>query len=267
MSQAGHCGAGQVDFAKLYAELGVEPDCGLEAFKQAYRRRVAELHPDRPPATGRDPERLVTLNLGYAAALEFHRTQGRIPGAPLPAPAPAPPARAWSAAANPHHQARAAAGSAGMAAASSGGRAAVADRRAPRKRVLVLPVLLLVAAIWRWLPTFEKPPAEPAIAPIAARAASAQDDIHLQLGMDHDAVIALIGEPVSRSAGDAHWLYGPSWLRFECGRVSDWYSSPLRPLRVATRTPGDEDRARPGARIPPCAPPPRTALHDIHEDA
>ena len=44
--------AGGVDFAKLYAELGVAPDCGLDRFKQAYRRRVAGLHPDRPGSRG-----------------------------------------------------------------------------------------------------------------------------------------------------------------------------------------------------------------------
>ena len=37
----------EVDFHSLYSELRVQPDCSLDDFKRAYRRRVAELHPDR----------------------------------------------------------------------------------------------------------------------------------------------------------------------------------------------------------------------------
>src|SRR5690606_12926058 len=69
------------DFTRLYAQLRVAPGCGLAAFKQAYRRRVADLHPDRPAVRPRDPDVLKALNLGYAAALDFHRAHGRLPGA------------------------------------------------------------------------------------------------------------------------------------------------------------------------------------------
>src|SRR5690606_31638320 len=74
----------QTDFIALYSELGLEPDCSVDAFRLAYRRRVADLHPDRVGASGEDE--LKSLNLRYAAALEFHRHYGRLPGAP-PAPA------------------------------------------------------------------------------------------------------------------------------------------------------------------------------------
>jgi hypothetical protein len=30
------------------------------------------------------------------------------------------------------------------------------------------------------------------------------------------------------------WEYGPSWVAFQCGKVVDWHSSPLRPLRART---------------------------------
>lgn len=254
MSHAPRTGGAGIDFAKLYAELGVAPDCGLEAFKQAYRRRVAELHPDRPAAANRDPERLVALNLGYAAALDFHRSQGRIPGAPLPSSAaPRQPPRLHTA---------------GVAsAAPSAATATAASRRVPRMRVLILPVMLIIAAIWRWLPTFDAPPAASPAAPAARPGTEAPGPAHVRLGMDRHTVIALIGEPMSRDAGDSHWIYGPSWLRFECSRLVDWYSSPLRPLRVATRTPTDEQRASLAAASPPCLPRTGTAMHHFHEDA
>ena len=34
------------DFVSMYEELGLDAECGMDAFKQAYRRRVAALHPD-----------------------------------------------------------------------------------------------------------------------------------------------------------------------------------------------------------------------------
>ncbi len=44
----------------------------------AYRRRVAHLHPDREHGDG---SALQQLNILYAAALDFQRHMGRLPGA------------------------------------------------------------------------------------------------------------------------------------------------------------------------------------------
>ena len=246
MSHGPRAGGVPVDFAKLYAELGIDPDCGMDAFKRAYRRRVAELHPDRPAASRRNPDLLIALNLGYAAVLDFHRSQGRIPGAAPPPseasvhgfpPTSPAPLRATSAPAAP------------------------ASRRSPRIRVLLLPVLLIIAAIWHWLPDFDEPPPDTANV-TASTKAPAPALARVQLGMDADTVIALLGEPVSRDASRSHWIYGPSWLRFECGHVADWYSSPLRPLSVASRTPGEQALVRHAATRRPCAPAVGTAMHD-----
>ncbi|HUH91443.1 MAG TPA: J domain-containing protein [Lysobacter sp.] len=71
------------DFVKLYAELGLQPDCSLDELKLAYRRRVAELHPDRlgPDAISVDThQRLSNLIASYRASLRFHRQYGRLPG-------------------------------------------------------------------------------------------------------------------------------------------------------------------------------------------
>jgi hypothetical protein len=71
------------DFGQLYAQLGLQPGCSLEELKRAYRRRIAELHPDRKPSqaspTGTEIP-LPDLNSIYASALRFHKEHGRLPG-------------------------------------------------------------------------------------------------------------------------------------------------------------------------------------------
>jgi hypothetical protein len=71
------------DFGQLYAQLDLQPGCSLEELKRAYRRRIAELHPDRnpPQASADDAEvPLSDLNSIYASALRFHKEHGRLPG-------------------------------------------------------------------------------------------------------------------------------------------------------------------------------------------
>ncbi len=221
------------DFTRLYAQLRVAPGCGLAAFKQAYRRRVADLHPDRPAVRPRDPDVLKALNLGYAAALDFHRAHGRLPGAPVPPRAGAQRA-AWHAQPAPPRAAAAAAAT------------PVTDRHVPPTGILLLLVLLAIAAIWRWLPAFDGSATRTAApATVALRAMPGAREL-AQLGMDRDAVASVLGEPVARDGSDSRWIYGPSWVRFDCGRLADWYSSPLRPLRVASQQPR---AATAGARV------------------
>ena len=71
------------DFVSMYEELGLDAECGMHAFKQAYRRRVAALHPDIQ-GTASDLPRLQRLNRLYEATLDFHRLHGRLPGASAP---------------------------------------------------------------------------------------------------------------------------------------------------------------------------------------
>src|ERR1700761_4516780 len=87
------------DFLLLYAELKVNPDCSLDHFKRAYRRRVAELHPDR--AQGKPSPaamvRLQALTRLHDEAMPFHARHGRLPGATQAAqsgPTDTPPPRA-----------------------------------------------------------------------------------------------------------------------------------------------------------------------------
>ena len=75
--------AGNTDFLMLYEELGLAPGVSdLDALKQAYRRRVAQLHPDRNSMVDEDDyARLQRLNSLYGAALAFEQRYGRLPAA------------------------------------------------------------------------------------------------------------------------------------------------------------------------------------------
>ncbi len=77
------------NFLKLYSQLDLQPECSLDDFKYAYRRRIAELHPDRSEAMqGKEVDEgtLSDLNLTYAAAIRFHKQHGRFPGSKLESP-------------------------------------------------------------------------------------------------------------------------------------------------------------------------------------
>ncbi len=86
--------ADDTDFLTLYDELGLAPGISdLDALKQAYRRRVAQLHPDRHGDEG-DPDRLQRLNRLYGAAIAFEQRYGRLPAAAATSRRPEPSLRA-----------------------------------------------------------------------------------------------------------------------------------------------------------------------------
>lgn len=75
------------DLDQIYSELDLRPNCSLEEFKHAYRRRIAQLHPDRPGRRPGSPENLATLSdliWVYAMVTRFHRRYGRMPGGNTP---------------------------------------------------------------------------------------------------------------------------------------------------------------------------------------
>jgi len=216
--------ARETDFLDLYKILGLNPGCGLAEFKQAYRRRVAVLHPDRRSAdqvSAVAAERLQQLTSLYGAAMEFERRHGRLPGAlptrqPTPEGSPPPIAHV----------------------------AIAAPRRHVRWR-LVVPAVFACALWLLWDFGWFSGNSEPEAATATSKAAIANSAVEghgattqpsdLELGMDADTVRAIEGDPTL--IGGDRWEYGPSWIRIEDGKVTDWYSSPLRPLKTATAQP------------------------------
>lgn len=72
------------DLESLYSQLDLQPDCSLEEFQRAYRRRIGELHPDRNQGTKQSAEtrrQLRHLLWMHATVNRFHRRYGRMPGA------------------------------------------------------------------------------------------------------------------------------------------------------------------------------------------
>ena len=216
-----------LDFLDLYKELGLGRGAGLEEMKRAYRRRVSELHPDRNLSLGDTDTRLQQLTALYARAMQFHRHHGRLPGAPTLHPATHAPEK------RPPQQPAP---------------APAARPRRFRLRWLILATLVVLG----WILLAQQgsdvdPNASPAaiapgtLAPTRAPAAEDVDDAAtvlrrsrmLTLGMTVEDVAEIEGEPITRS--DSRWDYGASWIAFEQGKVSDWYSSPLQPLKHATK--------------------------------
>ncbi|HRN61603.1 MAG TPA: outer membrane protein assembly factor BamE [Luteimonas sp.] len=231
----------QTDFIALYSELGIVPDCTVDDLRLAYRRRVADLHPDRVGAVGEDA--LKTLNLRYAAVLDFHRHYGRLPGA---APAPMP-RRAAGREESVHERWD-----------DEGADAPELEQPESRRqsRVVVYGIMLLAILLVWWLSRtdaeslgFHVPGVVAEEREKASHAATA-----LHPGMTREQVVALLGQPITRESDDGQWLYGPSWVRFECGGVSDWYSSPLKPLKASSSRPSAADDARAVDRPRGCAP-------------
>lgn len=213
------------DFSKLYAQLKLRPDCSLEEFKHAYRRKVATLHPDRIGSqdSGSGGERITLTDLMslYGMAVQFQKDHGRLPGAPLPVKTVTTPHRLRDVplpAANETTE-------------------AVEVGTPLRGRWLLLAGLLglLAYLVISALPTAST---EPGARPHRTTAAAVTPDMpaevareQLRLGMDSATVLAIQGTP-SRT-GEELWEYGPSWIRFEKGLVVGWYSSPLYRLQSA----------------------------------
>lgn len=219
------------DFIAFYEELGLRPGCTLDELKAAYRRRLSALHPDRPgnPVTANaDAAQLQELTTAYTAVTRFQRRHGRMPGTvattvhgPIPQharnPTPVPPVK-----------------------------------RARRWPWLALAACVAIATMLATQDDAVDPQAEQSAhsAPdiivfgmedAAPPPGAAPERIHI--GTNADEVRAIEGRPVM--ATSERWDYGPSWITFSNGQVSDWHSSRLRPLKVATMRPLPAPERRP----------------------
>lgn len=205
------------DFIALYRALGLAPDCTMAQFRHAYRQRVRMLHPDHAAGPADTLPQLQRLNRLYAAALEFERRHGRLPGA-LPAATARLPRQHAPRPADP-----------GVVAGA--GRVAAPKRRLRYLLLVALSMLAMFHLQRGPSPDTSTVAAAPAAMVVAGDAPPAhRDPGMLEVGMDGAQVRQIQGIPFN--AYETRWDYGPSWIDFKCGRVSGWYSSPLRPLRI-----------------------------------
>lgn len=257
--------ADETDFLDLYGKLRLQPDCSLADFKQAYRRHVSQWHPDRRSrgehADAVAARRLQRLMAQYAAAMEFHKRHGRLPGARVaPAPAAAPssaPGGSFAPSGSVAHSGSFApcgsalarddelenapvifdaevAGIAGKPAPTDEPGAPSAVRAGNQARKMAWLATFVVAGVLVWTVIPDPDRVDPAVEGVPAITAEvaepAIEGAMLAAGMKEEDVIAVEGEPTLR--GPDRWQYGPSWVRFEGGSVVEWYSSPLRALHV-----------------------------------
>ncbi|MCY7353519.1 MAG: hypothetical protein LH470_00225 [Lysobacter sp.] len=105
--------------------------------------------------------------------------------------------------------------------------------------------MALVVAVLLWMRTQEgKQLALPLQAPSAGTVhpgSLGSAGALVTVGMETDRVLEIQGAPLG--AHETRWDYGPSWIDFHCGKVVDWYSSPLRPLRVDGTDPALRDKS------------------------
>jgi hypothetical protein len=218
---------------RLYQELGLTPGATIEEIRQAYRRRVSELHPDRAGMlairTEEATARLQHITQLYNAALQFHRQHGRSPGSSAPPRRTAVHASRVSASAGTMH-------------------------RTSRSRAYLYAIVVIACAlgVYAWLGPSDTPEDSGEIPGMSddggfvepATSRAEQDGAHdtpfevpaqLEIGLSVEQVESIEDAPIMRN--DARWDYGPSWIAFEKGKVVDWYSSPLQPLRRATARP------------------------------
>ena len=212
--------ANETDFLELYRKLGLTPGCSLDELKQAYRRRVGQLHPDRSASTRVDQRaqaRLQTLIAQYSSAMEFHRRYGRLPGE-------MPAARFASAEA-----ADAPWSDIPIAQSSSAASTSVVPPRRSRSRWFLLVAMVAIAVLIWNIDQLSSSSTTPATDDSDTTSAA------LTLGLSADSVRSIEGEP--SAVHDDRWQYGQSWVRFDHDSVIDWYSSPLHPLKTPDQRP------------------------------
>lgn len=139
----------QPDFSLMYSELGLSPDCSLEEFQRAHRRRIAELHPDRKggePPSQEAEEELAALIAAHVAVSRFHSRHGRMPGA-----APRGGAAGTAGDGGRDRLRRPAAPRAGLPLSMPAGNEPDRSNRPTWRLVIVFLALLALLASWDWL--------------------------------------------------------------------------------------------------------------------
>ena len=232
--------AHETDFLDLYRRLGLNPGCGLDELKQAYRRHVAAMHPDRQagrPADARMASRLQRLNAQYGAAMDFHRRYGRLPGAPqTSAFAPISGSRDLSGTVRDMPDPFAARRTTSAADTAGHSEPAAGGRRSHGRLAVLLVIVALGTLAWAMheasLSSSEGSDDNTTVQAGAGSVShdAAAEGVVLHVGMSAADVRSVEGEPLA--VHGELWEYGPSWIRFDHDEVVEWHSSPLHPLHT-----------------------------------
>lgn len=230
----------ETDFLDLYRRLGLNPGCGLDELKQAYRRHVGAMHPDRHagrPADARMASRLQRLNAQYGAAMDFHRRYGRLPGAPQSSTfTTMSGSRDLSGTVREMPDPFAARRTATAADATRHSEPTAGGRRSHARLAMLLVIVALGTLGWAMheasLSTSDGNDDDTSVQAGAGSVShdAATEGVVLHIGMSAADVRSVEGEPLA--VHGELWEYGPSWIRFDHDEVVEWHSSPLHPLHT-----------------------------------
>ncbi|MCK5875649.1 MAG: J domain-containing protein [Alcanivoracaceae bacterium] len=196
-----------MDFLHCYRVLGLTPDCDWEHARHRYQQLASRHHPDRPLASA-DARTLTEINHAWRQLRKYYQQHGHLP---LQANQVTPSDRPVTPFAQPP-----------------------TPMRAHPGRWLALIVLAAALALFmpgrcaqpRQAEQIADAPAEP----VAIEEPASNSRIGLGDPLGH--VVETLGPPDDTRG--PRWYYGPSWIEFRDGRVSDWHSSADRPLPTDT---------------------------------
>lgn len=196
-----------MDFLHCYRILGLTPECDWERARYRYQQLVSLHHPDRPLDSA-DARTLTEINHAWRQLRKYYQQHGQMPLQANHSIASNRPVTPFAQAPAP----------------------LPADYRGKWLALMALAVFLALLLPGRQSDHQSEHAVEPAPPPAAADIP--ESTMHINHGDPLGHVAETLGPPDDTRG--ARWYYGPSWIEFRDGRVSDWHSSADRPLPTDT---------------------------------